>query len=154
MSTKNSWKWKEKHQRAFHDLKEIFIKCVCLRHYLPNKKFHVQADASDMGICGILFQINDDSHKRIISLVSRTLSQCELHYTTTKKELLAIVYTITKFRTYIYIWVTILLYNRSQIINIPPIYVILQLPTDAMVAIIAAIFICGNVLSGKREYRC
>lgn len=72
-----------------------------MKHYFQDKPFYVQTDASDRGICGILFQ--KDKNKRIISLVSRTLTQCELHYTTTEKELLySITYAINKFRTYLF----------------------------------------------------
>jgi len=91
LSSKSNWSWNDNHKEAFIKLKENFIECVYLKHYLINKKFYVQVDASDMGICEILFQTDDEGEKRIVSLVSRTLSHCELHYTTTEKELLAVV---------------------------------------------------------------
>jgi len=100
LSSKSNWSWNDNHREAFIRLKENFIECVYLKHYLINKKFYVQVD--DMGICGILFQIDDGGEKRIVSLVSRTLTHCELHYTTTEKELLAVVYAVMKFRTYLY----------------------------------------------------
>ena len=56
-----------------------------------------------MGISGVLFQIDDNNEKCIISIVSRFLTEAESNYTTTEKELLAIVYTVYKLRYYL-IW--------------------------------------------------
>ena len=69
---------------------------------MHDRPFYVETDVSDAGICGVLYQKDKNEEKRIISLVSRTLSQCEFHYTTTEKELLAIIYAINKFRTYLF----------------------------------------------------
>ena len=45
--------------------------------------------------------MDDDENPRIISLVSRVLTKYESRYTTTEKELLAIVYAILKFPYYL-----------------------------------------------------
>ena len=50
----------------------------------------------------MLYQKDDDGYLRIISLASRVLSRAETRYTTTEKELLAIVYSVMKFRSYLF----------------------------------------------------
>lgn len=94
----------ESHSLAFQELKDNFLQAVTLSHYLPNKRFRLQTDASDIGISGILYQEDDNGDIRIISLASRVLTQCESRYTTTEKELLAIIYCLVKFRMYLLGW--------------------------------------------------
>lgn len=48
----------------------------------------------------MLYQVDANSDHRVISLVSRCLTGAEMNHTITEKELLAIVYSITKLRTY------------------------------------------------------
>lgn len=98
---KNPWKWDENHEKAFSVMKKAFVNCVRLSHHMPGKKYRLQTDASDVGISGILYQVDDEGECRIVALVSRCLSSAEINYTTTEKELLAIIYAITKLRTYL-----------------------------------------------------
>ena len=96
-----TWNWNQNHSLAFVTFKENFINVVCLKHILPGKIFRIQTDASDTGIAGVLYQIDDDNDHRIISIVSRFLTEAEVNYTTTEKELLAIIYTIYKLKYYL-----------------------------------------------------
>lgn len=89
---------------AFRNIKENFLKSVTLSHFLSGKCFRLQTDSSDIGISGILYQVDDEGNNRIISLASRVLTQVEYRYTTTEKELLAIIYSIIKFRVYLIGW--------------------------------------------------
>lgn len=95
------WLWTDKHTQAFTLLKQNFVKAVCLSHVIPDIPFRVQTDASNYGIAGILFQTDSDKNHCIISLASRCLTPTEMNYTTTELELLAIVYSISKFREYL-----------------------------------------------------
>lgn len=54
--------------------------------------FRLQMDASDAGISGVLYQLDDESEIRITALISRVLTNVEVRYTVTEKELLAIIY--------------------------------------------------------------
>lgn len=72
-----------------------------LKHLIPRVPFKLQTDASDRGIAGILYQSTDDEEHNIIGIVSRCLSPTEIKYTTTEKELLAVVYSVEKFRVYL-----------------------------------------------------
>lgn len=98
---KNLWSWEVKHDIAFEQMKKAFMNCVRLSHYLPNAVVKLRTDASDLVISGVLYQIDQNNDHRIVSLVSRCLNQAELNYTTTEKELLAIVYSVVKFRIYL-----------------------------------------------------
>lgn len=80
------------------------MRAVTLSHHLAGKKFKLQTDASDVGISGILYQVDDEGEIRIISLASRVLTACETRYTTSEKELLAIIYSVMKFRMYLIGW--------------------------------------------------
>lgn len=101
LKERGPWDWTESHDLAFEIMKESFVNCVHLNHYMPNKRYHLQTDASDVGVSGFLYQIDDNEAIKIVSLVSRCLNQAELHYTTTEKELLAIVYSVMKLRIYL-----------------------------------------------------
>jgi hypothetical protein len=55
-------------------------------------------DASDYAVGVVLGQTKDRKH-HAISHASKTLSGPQLNYATTKKELLAVVFAIDKFRS-------------------------------------------------------
>lgn len=101
LKSKSTWVWTPEHSHAFKALKNTFADSITLRHILPDAPFKLQTDASDKGISGILYQTDCDGEHRIISLVSRCLNSAEINYNTTEKELLAIVYSIAKCRTYL-----------------------------------------------------
>ena len=96
-----SWTWTEVHTRAFQALKTNFTHTVILYHYMIDQTFYIQTDGSDLGISGILYQIDKAGDLRIISLVSRVLTKFKVRYTTTEKKLLAIIYSVLKFRYYL-----------------------------------------------------
>jgi hypothetical protein len=57
-------------------------------------------DASDYVIGAVLGQTKDKKH-HAITYASKTLNGVQLNYATTKKELLAVVFNINKFRSYL-----------------------------------------------------
>uniref|UniRef100_A0A6V7LHY6 RNA-directed DNA polymerase n=1 Tax=Bracon brevicornis TaxID=1563983 RepID=A0A6V7LHY6_9HYME len=101
LSKNNAWEWSEYYSKAYEDLKENFVKVIQLSHYDNDKTFQLQTDGSDVGICGVLYQVDEEQNKRVISIESRCLIPAEKNYTTTEKELLAIVFSICKFRVYL-----------------------------------------------------
>lgn len=101
LGEKMSWVWTSKHDQAFNVMKSAFAHCVKLFHYIPGVTYKLQTDASDLGISGVLYQTDQNGDQRIIALVSRCLNSAEVNYTVTEKELLAIVYSIIKLRTYL-----------------------------------------------------
>ncbi len=82
---------------SFEKLKNLLVSPPILKYPDFNKKFGISTDASDFAIGAVLTQ---DSHP--ISYASRTLNKHERSYSTTEKELLAIVWAVTYYRPYIY----------------------------------------------------
>ncbi|XP_057483886.1 uncharacterized protein LOC130770422 [Actinidia eriantha] len=62
--------------------------------------FELMCDASDYAIGAVLGQ-RREKKPSVIYYASRTLSDAQLNYTTTEKELLAIVFALDKFRSYL-----------------------------------------------------
>ncbi|GJY37436.1 reverse transcriptase domain-containing protein [Tanacetum coccineum] len=62
--------------------------------------FELMYDASDFAIGAVLGQ-RHERHFRPIHYASKTMTEAESHYTTTEKEMLAVVYAFEKFRSYL-----------------------------------------------------
>ncbi|XP_075483776.1 uncharacterized protein LOC142523927 [Primulina tabacum] len=65
-----------------------------------NEPFELMCDASDYAVGAALGQRRDKMFKAIY-YASRTLNAAQQNYTTTKKEMLAVVFAFDKFRTYL-----------------------------------------------------
>ena len=57
-------------------------------------------DASDYAVGAVLEQTKDRKH-HTIAYASKTLTRAQVKYATTEKELLAVVFAIDKFRSYL-----------------------------------------------------
>nr|GFB42388.1 reverse transcriptase domain-containing protein [Tanacetum cinerariifolium] len=68
----------------------------------PNwdQPFELMCDASDYAIRAVLGK-RTEKHFRPIHYASKTMNQAEANYTTTEKEMLAVVYAFEKFRSYL-----------------------------------------------------
>ena len=62
--------------------------------------FHISSDASDLAI-GIDLGQEENKQSYDIYYISKNLSSAKLNYTITKKEFLAVIFAINKFRHYI-----------------------------------------------------
>nr|GFA87356.1 reverse transcriptase domain-containing protein [Tanacetum cinerariifolium] len=62
--------------------------------------FELMCDASDFTI-RVVLRKRQDKHFRPIHYASKTMIEAESKYTTTKKEMLAVVYAFEKFRSYL-----------------------------------------------------
>jgi len=97
------FEWGEAEQAAFEHLKRAVMEDVVLAYPDPNKPFNITADASDYALGAVLSQTDEETKlERPIMFISTTLSPTERRYTTTEKELYAIVFALDKFRPYIY----------------------------------------------------
>ena len=62
--------------------------------------FEVMCDASDFSIGAVLGQ-RDYGKPHVVYYASKTLNEAQRNYTTTEKELLAVVHPLDKFRAYL-----------------------------------------------------
>ncbi|KAL4153562.1 hypothetical protein QTP88_001395 [Uroleucon formosanum] len=100
---KSPIKWSTLHQDAFEKLKNQLTSPPLLKHFNPDLRIIIWTDASKIGIAGTLLQKSDeDKQLHPVSFVSRWLNTTEEKYSAIELELLAIVFTLETFRTYIY----------------------------------------------------
>ncbi|GJY64759.1 reverse transcriptase domain-containing protein [Tanacetum coccineum] len=74
-------------------------KSHCLRRNW-DQPFEIMCDASDYAIGAVLGQ-RIEKHFRPIHYASKTMTEAETNYTTTEKEMLAVVYAFEKFSIYL-----------------------------------------------------
>lgn len=82
---------------AFEQLKQLITTHPILRYPNFDKTFKINTDASNYALGAVLMQ---DEHP--VFYASRTLNNHEINYSTTEKELLAIVWAVKFFRPYIW----------------------------------------------------
>ena len=93
--------WGEAQENAFITLKQKLCSQPLLQYPDFNSPFVITTDVSDFALGGVLSQgpIGKDLP---IAYTSRALVNAELNYTTTEKELLAIIHAVKQFRSYLY----------------------------------------------------
>nr|GEX69147.1 reverse transcriptase domain-containing protein [Tanacetum cinerariifolium] len=85
--------------KAFQTLKRKFTKALILITLNWDFPFELMCDASDFAIGAVLGQ-RQENHFRLIHYASKTMTEAESNYTTTEKEMLAVVYAFEKFWSY------------------------------------------------------
>nr|GFB05406.1 reverse transcriptase domain-containing protein [Tanacetum cinerariifolium] len=86
--------------QAFMTLKDKLTEAPILIAPNWDQPFELVCDASDYAVGAVLRQIIE-KHFRPIHYASKTMNQAEANYTTTEKEMLAVVYAFKKFRSYL-----------------------------------------------------
>ncbi|GJR63716.1 reverse transcriptase domain-containing protein [Tanacetum coccineum] len=79
-----------------------------------NLPFEIMYDASDFAVGAVLGQ-RKTKHFQPIHYASKTMTDAQAHYTTTEKELLAVVYAFEKFRPYLVLSKTIVYTDHSAL---------------------------------------
>nr|GEZ54464.1 reverse transcriptase domain-containing protein [Tanacetum cinerariifolium] len=85
---------------AFETLKKKLTKSLILVIPDWNLPFELMCDASDFMI-GVVLGQRKTKHFQTIHYASKTMTKAQIHYTTTEKEMLAVVYAFEKFRPYL-----------------------------------------------------
>ncbi|GJZ11177.1 reverse transcriptase domain-containing protein [Tanacetum coccineum] len=85
---------------AFQTLKKKLTEAPILIAPNWDQPFEIMCDASDYAIGAVLGQ-RIEKHFRPIHYASKTMTEAETNYTTTKKEMLTVVYAFKKFRSYL-----------------------------------------------------
>ena len=86
--------------KSFNILKKALISAPIIQPPDWSLPFEIMCDASDYAVGAVLGQTKDKKH-HAIAYASKTLTWPQLNYATTKKEPLAIVFAIDKFRSYL-----------------------------------------------------
>jgi hypothetical protein len=95
------YEWTDKQEQAFQGLKSRLISPPILRYPDFSRKFVLTTDASGKGVGAVLSQ-GEIGKDLPIAFASRSLNKAEKNYSTTEKELLAIVWGVRYFRPYLY----------------------------------------------------
>ncbi|GJS09817.1 reverse transcriptase domain-containing protein [Tanacetum coccineum] len=86
--------------QAFQTLKKKLTEALILIAPNWDQPFELMCDASNYAIGAVLRQ-SIEKHFRPIHYASKTMTEAETNYTTTEKEMLAVVYAFEKFRSYL-----------------------------------------------------
>ncbi|RVW20255.1 Retrovirus-related Pol polyprotein from transposon 17.6 [Vitis vinifera] len=85
---------------SFDQLKKFLTTTPIVRAPNWQLPFELMCDASDFAIGAVLGQ-REDGKPYVIYYASKTLNEAQRNYTTTEKELLAVVFALDKFRAYL-----------------------------------------------------
>lgn len=94
--------WSDDCQKAFQALKNALTDDPVLCHFDHAALTILHTDASGCGIGSVLLQRDTQSRERVVAYASRSLTLAEQKYTITEQECLAVVWSIQKFRPYLY----------------------------------------------------
>ncbi|XP_038715980.1 uncharacterized protein LOC120009442 [Tripterygium wilfordii] len=95
-----SFEWTPQCQKAFDDLKGALTTAPIMQTPNWSMPFELMCDASDVAVGAVLGQ-RKEKNAHVIYYASKTLNDAQVNYTTTEKELLAIVFALDKFRSYL-----------------------------------------------------
>ena len=93
--------WEDCHDRSFQTLKTRLTSYPVLRLPDLDIPFILQTDASDIGVGAVLLQ-ESEGVKFPIAFASKKLLPREKNYSVIEKECLAIVWSVEKFRRYLF----------------------------------------------------
>ena len=93
--------WTEACDKAFEQMKKALVSADVMGYPLNSAgEFILDVDASEVGIGGIIHQVQGGQEK-VIAYASRSLNKAEKNYCITEKELLAVHYFIEYYRQYL-----------------------------------------------------
>ncbi|GKB50981.1 reverse transcriptase domain-containing protein [Tanacetum coccineum] len=101
-------------REAFETLKKKLTEAPILVAPDWDLPFEIMCDASDFAVGAVLGQ-RKTKHFQPIHYASKTMTEAQTHYTTTEKELLAVVYAFEKFRPYLVLSKTIVYTDHSAL---------------------------------------
>nr|GEY49308.1 reverse transcriptase domain-containing protein [Tanacetum cinerariifolium] len=99
---------------AFNILKKKLTEAPILVVPDWNLPFELMCDASDYAIGAVLGQ-RKSKHFKPIHYASKTMTKAQIHYITTEKEMLAVVYAFEKFRPYLVLSKSIVYTDHSAL---------------------------------------
>ena len=97
----SQWKWTQQCEAAFQALQKALTEAPVLAYFNPLLSTELYVDASPVGLCAILMQIDKDGTKRTVQYASRALTPVEQCYSQTEHEALAVVWACEHLHIYI-----------------------------------------------------
>ena len=94
------FKFDESCLRSFEEIKSRLVEAPIMAKPDWNKEFEIMCDASDFAMGAVLVQRAEKVFKAIY-YARKTFNEAQENYSTTEKEMLAIVFAYEKFRPYI-----------------------------------------------------
>ncbi|OCT57681.1 hypothetical protein XELAEV_18003139mg [Xenopus laevis] len=95
-----TWDWNECHEQAVSELKTKLIQAPCLAYPEGGKPFYVETGFTNKSVSAVLFQKQEKLNK-IIAYTSKSLSPVEIKFNNCEKALLATVWALQYFRSFI-----------------------------------------------------
>ena len=101
LTGKEEWSWKEEQRNAFQGLKQQIAKKITLAIPADDGQFHIEVDASDFAMGGILSQQQKDETWQPVAFISKSLNSAEQNYEIYDKEMLTIMYAFYEWSHYL-----------------------------------------------------
>ena len=95
------WKWEEKQQKVFEQLKTVFTNRPLLAAPNLDKEFRVEADVSNFAMGGVLSIKGGDGKWRPVAYISKSLNETKRNYEIHDKEMLAIIRCLEAWRHFL-----------------------------------------------------
>lgn len=95
-----AWSKDPRCEQSFRAFLNVLQKAPALHFPVADTPFYVYTDASDNGVGAVLCQ-KVDGKERYISFVSKALNSAQRNYSATKRECLAIMFALLRFREYL-----------------------------------------------------
>lgn len=93
-----SFVWTPEHQNAFERLRKHLVSKPVLKLFDPRDETELHTDASSSGLAGMLLQRDQTNALRLVYCVSRRTNPDEENYHSSRLELLAVVWSISRLR--------------------------------------------------------
>jgi len=90
--------WEGKPSQAFEMLKKVLSEAPILELPDWDRPFKVGTDSSQYGVGAVLYQEDKDGRKHYIAFAARALNKHQKNYPAIKRELLAIIFALKKWR--------------------------------------------------------
>ena len=96
-----TFEWTKPCQAAFEEHQRRLTSAPVLAYLNFNCQFILDTDASEVGIGGVLSQVDDEGREHVVAYGSRHLSKPERRDCITRRELLAVVTFTQQYRSYL-----------------------------------------------------
>ncbi|KAF4526327.1 hypothetical protein B566_EDAN012253 [Ephemera danica] len=93
--------WGPEQQGSFEHIKKTISETPALKLYHPNARTELHTDACAIGLAAMLLQEGEDSKMHLVYCASKRTNPAEEHYHSSKLELAAIVWALTRLRQFL-----------------------------------------------------